>query len=607
MLTLDRKMNRLKFVVYWIVVLIAFALALRGTPALLPSVDELVRPLVGAAATVSAGWEAENGRLDTAAGQLGQGQALLNAVPRGLDGKPQPMTAERFNQIRGEFVLGIAESARPSALVAVFVGVDGGTIIAKGEAAASAATEQDSADLAPVVANGATAVMANVGGKPYALRNRPLFGVEKNEVRAVGTVLVGTPAFSTAAAVAPLALRASGASAVAIVSAGTPVAIAGDKALIEKALKQVKATTAGVFTEGKPSSFGPFSLPLWTDRSPLTVALRQEVQGAPYEVLAIRDVTPYAERVADIQRLLLVGLLVTLLGGVVLLWLLSNGPSEAERPNYSIVAPPDYLPPLSTMNQPVSAPAAAPVIPMETMTPSIPPPMPQMLAMTIPDDAVSAAPVQPTPSAPQMPLGSPFDSDGDSQPTVAYPAGRAAFAEAQVAAGDPINSGLLMVPDPFEPPARHFTGEIEAAPIDHPDTTRVAPVPAELMRAARAASDSMSDFAPPPDLANTIPAGIAAARPSLAPFISSMSSKVTASVSAVQGGDEEKHFEDTYKEFIATRERCGEPADGLTFERFRQKLLKSKEQLVLKHNAKGARFHVYVKDGKAALKASPLK
>jgi hypothetical protein len=603
-------MNRLKFVVYWIVVLIAFALALRGTPALLPSVDELVRPLVGAAATVSAGWEAENGRLDTAAGQLGQGQALLNAVPRGPDGKPQPMTAERFNQIRGEFVLGIPESARPSALVAVFVGVDGGTIIAKGEAAAGAATEQDTADLAPVVANGATAVMASVAGKPYALRNRPLFGIDKNEVRSVGTVLVGTPAFSTAAAVAPLALKASGATALAIVSAGTPVAIAGDKALIEKALKQVKPTTAGVFTEGKPSAFGPFSLPLWTDLSPLTVALRQEVQGAPYEVLAIRDVTPYAERVADIQRLLLVGLLVTLLGGAVLLWLLNNGPAEAERPNYSIVAPPEYLPPLSTSIQADNAPVPAPVVPnvpMETMTPSIPPPMPHMPAMTLPDDVPGAGAAQPAPSAPQMPLGSPFDSDGDSQPTVAYPAGRAAFADAQASAGDPLNSGLLMVPDPFEPPARHFTGEVEAAPIDHPDTTRVAPVPAELMRAARAASDSMSDFAPPPDLANTLPAGMAAARPSLPPFVSSMSSKAVTSVSSVQGGDEEQHFEDTYKEFIATRERCGEPADGLTFERFRQKLLKSKEQLVLKHNAKGARFHVYVKDGKAALKASPLK
>jgi hypothetical protein len=70
---------------------------------------------------------------------------------------------------------------------------------------------------------------------------------------------------------------------------------------------------------------------------------------------------------------------------------------------------------------------------------------------------------------------------------------------------------------------------------------------------------------------------------------------------------EEQHFEEVFREFIATRERCGEPADGLTYDKFVPKLRKNKEQLVQKYNCKTVRFTVYVKDGKAALKATPVK
>jgi hypothetical protein len=76
---------------------------------------------------------------------------------------------------------------------------------------------------------------------------------------------------------------------------------------------------------------------------------------------------------------------------------------------------------------------------------------------------------------------------------------------------------------------------------------------------------------------------------------------------ASPGLEEERHFQDVFKEFVATRERCKEPADGLTYDKFKAKLLKNKEQLVQKYNCKSVRFQVYVKDGKAALKATPVK
>ena len=70
---------------------------------------------------------------------------------------------------------------------------------------------------------------------------------------------------------------------------------------------------------------------------------------------------------------------------------------------------------------------------------------------------------------------------------------------------------------------------------------------------------------------------------------------------------EEQHFQDVFREFAATRDQCGEPNDGLTYDKFVAKLRKNKEQLVQKYACKTVRFQVYVKEGKAALKATPVR
>ena len=70
---------------------------------------------------------------------------------------------------------------------------------------------------------------------------------------------------------------------------------------------------------------------------------------------------------------------------------------------------------------------------------------------------------------------------------------------------------------------------------------------------------------------------------------------------------DESHYQDVFRDFLRTREQCGEPPDGLTFDRFAQKLRKNKEQLVAKYSCRTVRFQVYVKEGKAALKATPIK
>jgi hypothetical protein len=62
-----------------------------------------------------------------------------------------------------------------------------------------------------------------------------------------------------------------------------------------------------------------------------------------------------------------------------------------------------------------------------------------------------------------------------------------------------------------------------------------------------------------------------------------------------------------YQEFVALKQQCGENTDGFTYEKFEATLKKNRDTLISRHGAKRVKFSVYIKDGKAALKASPLK
>lgn len=62
-----------------------------------------------------------------------------------------------------------------------------------------------------------------------------------------------------------------------------------------------------------------------------------------------------------------------------------------------------------------------------------------------------------------------------------------------------------------------------------------------------------------------------------------------------------------FTDFVALKQQCGENTDGFTFEKFEQTLKKNRDTLVQRHGAKQVKFSVYVKEGKAALKASPIR
>jgi hypothetical protein len=73
------------------------------------------------------------------------------------------------------------------------------------------------------------------------------------------------------------------------------------------------------------------------------------------------------------------------------------------------------------------------------------------------------------------------------------------------------------------------------------------------------------------------------------------------------GGQDTEDWRRVYEEFVETKKKCGENIEGFTYEKFEQTLKKNRDVLVSRHGATRVKFSVYVKEGKAALKASPVK
>jgi hypothetical protein len=72
-------------------------------------------------------------------------------------------------------------------------------------------------------------------------------------------------------------------------------------------------------------------------------------------------------------------------------------------------------------------------------------------------------------------------------------------------------------------------------------------------------------------------------------------------------GDVDAHWTQVYQDFVRLKLDCGENVDGFTFERFSATLRKNREQLRREHGVYEVHFSAYVKAGKAALKAKPVR
>jgi len=130
-------------------------------------------------------------------------------------------------------------------------------------------------------------------------------------------------------------------------------------------------------------------------------------------------------------------------------------------------------------------------------------------------------------------------------------------------------------------------------------------------------SPPLLGFSPPPPAAFSPPAGFPPSARSAprAPSALTTSASPPGTGTGIPGGsatdddleDDDKHVQGVYLQFLAAKQQCGESAVGLTLDKFRQRLQENKVALMSKHDCRTVRFSVYVKDGKASLRATPVK
>jgi hypothetical protein len=69
----------------------------------------------------------------------------------------------------------------------------------------------------------------------------------------------------------------------------------------------------------------------------------------------------------------------------------------------------------------------------------------------------------------------------------------------------------------------------------------------------------------------------------------------------------EAQMHEIYQRFLETKQACGEAIESTTFERFLAKVEQNRQALLQQSGVKDVQFSVYIKDGKAALKAKVVR
>jgi hypothetical protein len=316
--------------------------------------------------------------------------------------------------------------------------------------------------------------------------------------------------------------------------------------------KKAVAAKNGPVTLGSFASLGPIKLPLFVEKPAPVQARSFPLEGIAGSQVIITAECAALTTLADWQRSALLGLGAILAAAVTVLVLLGAGTraqsESGRRPNREAQA------------KLGAAPFSAQEQNTPKQEPAIVPPLPEPPAVG-PDD---------------FPFGS---AKADSEPPHLPSEPRPASLFEPTPAIEP---GPQAAPPPPEPPPfPSFSSSAEQNVVDRPfDPFASAPAVPER-EPPSAVPVPKRPVVPPPPLASA-----------------AASSEV---------GSEEAHFQDVFNQFVSTRVQCNEPADGLTFEKFAVKLRKNRDQLIQKYNCKSVRFQVYVKDGKAALKATPLK
>ncbi len=196
-----------------------------------------------------------------------------------------------------------------------------------------------------------------------------------------------------------------------------------------------------------------------------------------------------------------------------------------------------------------------------------------------------------------LPLSGPpsggFSLTGKPAAPAAPPPGEFRFSDA----GQTVKSGGA-APDLDLGPARPAPG---MAPAPAP---RPAPASPPAKPAARPPVPGGRNPTPPPRPAPPSPQAQKRLEDDILSFDDSSGESPAA---AASGGGEDAIFREVFDQFIELKRKCGENVGGLTFEKFSDKLRKNRDDLVTRTGCTDVKFTVYVKDGKAALKATPVK
>jgi hypothetical protein len=144
---------------------------------------------------------------------------------------------------------------------------------------------------------------------------------------------------------------------------------------------------------------------------------------------------------------------------------------------------------------------------------------------------------------------------------------------------------------PAVPPAR------PPGPAHTPIRTPAVPPPAK------------PTFQPPAPVAGLAPPTARPRTPIAMGPPSSMSTPSPATLPSADGDDAKAaYYREIFEEFLQVKIACGEPTAGFTFDKFVKKLQKNTQDILDKHSdVRDVQFTVYVKDGKAALKAKIVR
>lgn len=430
-----------------------------------------------------------------------------------------------------------------------------------------------------------------VQGKSYWMVSSTVETLSETGEQGSYTLLLGLPLLPLDGA--EQALRSMGVQAIGFVSKGNFWGKGLGAADDEKMLATLANSSSGVMVpleQGAVRRMGPVGFPFWThgdvlgNQALLKVGAKLSIPGEALDVVALVSTQEVMESVAHDQQVLLGALglmLLVSIAGVVFI----GGSEKVQGSSMAITGKPSFNSTVTSRGTLTAIPASPSnqQTPLQDDAPRVQEDLLLGKALTSERPRVAAAP----PPVPDQ-------EDGDSDETHAYAEAfspKRFTSDAHDWTADTHRREELFVPPPPTEAFKDGGATLHSSPPEpsqenggyNPEQTKVSSVPPELLQASSQNLETVIDRA-----SRTLP-------------------PVSAAVPSMAADGDETYFKNVFREFLMVREQCGEPSDSIAYEKFAQKLRKYREQLMQKPGVRSVRFQVYVKEGKAQVKASSVR